>query len=94
MNSTFNTAREAEPPVSSDLVTAGISARGVSNASSHMKKRKIIQIATTSDSDNAYPSIIALCDDGTVWRKIIRHDSTPAPWRRVETSFAKSEVES
>jgi hypothetical protein len=49
--------------------------------------RKIIQIAHSEAGDGREPSIslIALCDDGTVWARTSWHDDNPrmAGWRRI-----------
>jgi hypothetical protein len=52
-----------------------------------VNKRKVIQIVTGGDSDDInFGSVFALCDDGTVWVRVIR-DSCFAnnnPWILIE----------
>lgn len=39
-----------------------------------MAKRKIIQVAVTQDAtSDPMISVVALCDDGTVWRTALNH---------------------
>jgi len=51
--------------------------------------RKIVQISTThqSNSDSEYFSIVALCDDGTLWISMSGETSTvpikPYGWRLI-----------
>jgi len=35
-------------------------------------KRKIIQIAGSSETETRFASVMALCDDGTLWRRVIK----------------------
>ena len=47
------------------------------------RPRKVVQIAVAYDSNNELTRIIALCNDGTIWRYSPRQDEwtemTPVP---------------
>jgi hypothetical protein len=48
-----------------------------------MTERKVIQIACSESSDG--PTIVALCDDGTIWRHDITIGQKSAVvWRRLQ----------
>lgn len=32
-----------------------------------MRKRKIVQVAVADDNNLTYPTLVALCNDGTLW---------------------------
>lgn len=42
--------------------------------------RKIIQIASASETADRYAQIYALCDDGTVWRMVAREPESACAW--------------
>ena len=46
-------------------------------------KRKIIQICTVIDDDYGGTSIIALCDDGSIWRQ---WGTQVKYWHRIKTT--------
>jgi hypothetical protein len=46
-----------------------------------MTERKIVQIAVAQGGD--WPTLYALCDDGTLWRHQQPMAMTPTPWARV-----------
>ena len=46
-----------------------------------MSGRKVIQVAISPDGPETYGSIIALCDDGTIWRL---PDRLPNEWEQVK----------
>lgn len=35
-------------------------------------KRKIIQIATSSEGENTYAVLYCLCNDGTLWKRVTK----------------------
>lgn len=45
--------------------------------------RKIIQIATLP-RDGTIPELIALCDDGTLWKTQILSGGYPAVWQQIQ----------
>jgi hypothetical protein len=43
---------------------------------------KVIQIATTPDSDKVYETLFALCDDGSIWH-LVSPTTSDGVWTRL-----------
>ena len=46
--------------------------------------RKIIQISSSSETADRYQTIIALCNDGTVWRMVARNNPEDCCWVQLQ----------
>ena len=51
--------------------------------------RKIIQIATVSVNVHGHSKLIALCDDGTLWKQ--QPIESDVPWEQITASIPQDE---
>jgi hypothetical protein len=51
--------------------------------------RKIIQIATVSVNVHGHSKLIALCDDGTLWKQ--QPIESDVPWERITAAIPQEE---